>query len=64
MITLSKEEIERWNEHPTSSKRDMLRKQRIFMRFNPEHRKNCMCTIVSRKLFFVQFNEWYAKIRN
>ena len=64
MIILSKEHRDKWLEHPTDSKRDMLRKQRVFMHYNKDHRKNCMCTVVTRKLFFVKFNEWYAKIGN
>ena len=33
--------------------------QRIFLKYNAEIPKNCLCTIVERRIWFTMFFSWY-----
>lgn len=45
-------------------KTTMKKLQVVYMRYNPEHKANCMCKKTSRKILHKAFYEWYDKARN
>jgi len=37
--------------------------QRVYLKYNPDEKYNCMCNAVTRKIKHAQFYEWYDKAR-